>query len=326
MHYCQYVVPSLVRGALNLSETRALFVLVVILLSVSPPVPAANALSLSAAAPEPKRFILWYRNFDSPAVKALVELSLEKTPEYGPYKIVRSSEMGQGRALKELSRNNERVINLANVGSSTAREEELLAIPIPIDGGLLGFRVCVVRAEDRERFSAIRRLAELSAHKLRIGQGTHWPDTDILRANGIEVVDHPRFEVLFQMLKRKRFECFARGINEVLHDLENLEDAGLIIEPYLLLGYSMPSYFFAAPGDHETAQRIQLGMERAIRDGSFRDYLKTFYITAMERLRLNERTVLMLDNPYLSEDSAPIARRALESLRRRIEGPLHADN
>ncbi|MEX1228376.1 MAG: hypothetical protein WD623_02355 [Marinobacter sp.] len=326
MHYRQKPLCCRYRSALILVGNRRVLFLVAYLIFNSSHVNASNALPLAANASEPQQFLLWHRNFDSPAVKALVELALEKTPEYGPYTILRSPEMGQGRAVKELANNNQRVISLANVASSVDREEQLLAIPIPIDGGLLGFRVCVVRAEDKELFSDVRRVADLSDQNLRIGQGTHWPDTGILRASGIEVVDHPRFDVLFAMLKRQRFDCFARGINEVLHDLDTLQDAGMVVEPYLLLGYPMPSYFFAGPDDHETAQRIQLGMERAIRDGSFSDYLETYYVVAMEHLRLNERTVLMLDNPYLSEDSSPIARRALESLRQRIEGPLHADN
>ncbi|WP_235937509.1 hypothetical protein [Marinobacter caseinilyticus] len=264
-------------------------------------------------------YILWYRNYDSPAVKALVELALDKTPEYGAYRLIRSSEMGQGRALRELAKGDTKVVDIINVATSPQREQSLLSVPIPIDGGLLGFRVCVVNKENRKRFSRVHSLIDFQQQRFRIGQGLHWPDTDILRANGVSVVTSARFEILFRMLDNDRFDCFARGVNEVLFDLERLKDAGMVVEPYLLFGYPMPSYLFAGPNNIVVAHRLQLGLERAIQDDSFAGYLATYYLEAIERLRLNERTVLMLKNPYLTEDSEPIARRALESLRRRIE-------
>ena len=124
------------------------------------------------------------------------------------------------------------------------------------------------------------------------------------------------------MLRRDRFDCFARGVSEVLFDLEQVQDRGLAIEPNLLLAYPMPSYFFVGPQDHETAQRIQLGLERAIADGSFALHLATYYGRAVELLNLERRTLLELDNPFLSYDSADIGRQALETLRRRISHGL----
>jgi ABC-type amino acid transport substrate-binding protein len=153
---------------------------------------------------------------------------------------------------------------------------------------------------------------------ISIGQGAHWPDTDILRANGIKVITHTRFETLFTMLAGGRFDCFARGVSEVLYDLDSLHDHQLAIEPNLLLAYPMPSYFFVGPNDHDTAQRVQLGLERAIEDGSFARFLSDYYGRAVDSLNLDRRQILILNNPFLSSDSEPVGRDALESLHRRI--------
>lgn len=265
-------------------------------------------------------YILWYRNFDSPPVRALVRLALEETPEYGPFTISRSIVMGQGRALRELADHHTRVVTLANVATTQQREDELLAIPIPIDGGLLGFRVCVIKKENQDRFRNIKSLDDLIDQGIRIGQGQHWPDTPILRGNGVDVITNTRFETLFKMLKGDRFDCFARGVNEVLFDLADIEDKDLMIEPSLLLAYPMPSYFFVAPGDQQTAIRIQLGMERAIRDGRFARYLARYYLKAVVQLNLEHRTVLVLANPFLTDDSRAIGRQALSTLQQRIGG------
>ena len=287
---------------------------------------AACGLSLSLvltvspalAQSSPHDYTLWYRNYDNPAIRALVELALEKTPEYGAFTLSRSEEVTQGRALRELAANRSQVLDIANVATNPARERSLNTIPIPIDGGLLGFRVCLVLPENLPLFDDISNLEDLRRKGIRIGQGAHWPDTPVLRASGIEVITNTSYELLFGMLKGKRFECFARGVNEVLFDLERREALGLVIEPGLLLAYPMPSYLFTAPRDHETAQRLELGLERSIEDGSFAHFLKNWYGLAVRELQLDERTIILLQNPDLSEESRDIGRRALESLDRRI--------
>ncbi|MGM0569099.1 hypothetical protein [Marinobacter sp.] len=271
------------------------------------------------SAGEPREYRLWYRNYDSPAVRAALELAFDKTPEYGNYRITRSTEMVQGRALLELRRDPaDRQVDIANVATSPAREDSLNAVALPIDGGLLGFRVCVVRKNQLDRFRDIRGIEDLADREISIGQGAHWPDTDILRANGVKVVTHTRFETLFTMLAGGRFDCFARGVSEVLYDLDQVHDHELAIEPNLLLAYPMPSYFFVGPRDHDAAQRIQLGLERAIEDGSFSRFLFEYYGRAVDSLNLEQRQILILKNPFLRSDSAPVGREALETLRRRI--------
>lgn len=275
-----------------------------------------------AAPPAPTIHHLWYRNYDNPAVLAALRLAFDKTPEYGSYRIRRSPEMVQGRAMLELESEGDRLVTIANVATSPQRERDLYAIPLPIDGGLLGLRICVIKKEHLPRFRGIESIGDLVERGLSVGQGTHWPDSEILAANGLDIVTHTRFETLFVMLRRERFDCFARGVSEVLFDLERVRDKGLMIEPDLLLAYPMPSYFFVGPGDHDTAQRIQLGLERAISDGSFALHLATYYGRAVEELNLARRTLLVLDNPLLSNDSAPIGRQALETLQRRITSGL----
>lgn len=273
----------------------------------------------ATSAEEVHEYRLWYRNFDSPAVYAALKLAFDKTPEYGDYRITRSIEMVQGRALLELRRDPaERQLDIANVATSPAREASLNAVPLPVDGGLLGFRVCVVRKDQLQKFEGVTSVEELAERGISIGQGAHWPDTDILRANGVTVVTNTRFETLFTMLAGGRFDCFARGVSEVFYDLDQVHNHDLAIEPTLLLAYPMPSYFFVGPEDHDTAQRLQLGLERAIEDGSFARFLSDYYGRAVDSLNLERRQILILKNPFLSSDSAPVGREALETLRRRI--------
>ena len=156
----------------------------VVLLALLLLMPTGDLLSAARAPLDPTVYRLWYRNYDSPAVLAVLRLAFEKTPEYGPYRILRSPEMVQGRALVELQEPDDRLVTIANVATSPAREDNLYAIPLPIDGGLLGLRVCVVRQESLSRFREVEDLDDLVAKGISIGQGTHWPDSEILKANG----------------------------------------------------------------------------------------------------------------------------------------------
>lgn len=221
--------------------------------------------------------------------------------------------------LRELADGQSRLVDIANVATSAEREEFLTAIPFPVDGGLLGFRVCVVLPQSLPKFADIKSLDDFRASQIWIGQGSHWPDTPVLEANGIPVVTHSRYEILFGMLRNERFDCFARGVSEVLYDLEMEQDPNLVIEPNLLIAYPMPSYLFVGPDDQETAHRLQLGIERAIHDGSFSEFLKRYYSRAVKELNLSQRRVIALDNPFLSEESRYIGRSTLENLRRRLE-------
>lgn len=279
----------------------------------------APAFASVNATPVKRDYILWYRNFDNPAIQSLVRLALTKTPEYGEFELIRSEELSQGRVLRELANESSRLVDIANVATTPERESMLTPIPVPVDGGLLGFRVCLVLPENLDKFEGIRNLTDLERRNVRIGQGSHWPDTPILEGNGVSVITHTRYEILFGMLKNRRFECFARGISEVLFDLNQRQAEGLVIEPNLLLAYAMPSYLFVAPGDQETAHRLQLGLERAILDGSFARYLKNSFGKAVAQLGLDKRTVITLENPYLSDDSERVGRKTLENLKRRIE-------
>lgn len=270
-------------------------------------------------APAVTEYKLWYRNYDSPAIHALLRLALAKTPEYGDFDIVRSIEMGQGRVLREMAQSRSDLVQVANVASNQERESALLAVPIPIDGGLLGFRVCVVMPHALPLFKGVTTLDDIRDRGIRIGQGVHWPDADILRVNDVPVVTHTRYEILFAMLRNNRFDCFARGVSEVMFDLEIEDDPDLVIEPTLLLAYPMPSYFFTAPDDYLTAHRIQLGMERAIVDGSFGQFLSEYYGEPLKELELERRQVIVLKNPFLSEESRIIGRQTLGDLRRRLE-------
>ena len=85
-------------------------------------------------------------------------------------------------------------------------EETLLPIRIPIYRGLIGWRIPLVSAANKDLLASVRTLDDL--RRLRFGQRQDWADTPILRANGLEVKTSQSYESLFRMLDAGRFEVF----------------------------------------------------------------------------------------------------------------------
>lgn len=117
------------------------------------------------------------------------------------------------------------------------------------------------------------------------------------------------------MLEHKRFNCFLRGVSEARDDLKNFGKNDFIIEPHLLFSYPSATLFFVNKSDKELAARIELGLRRAILNGSYTEHFKKLYDDDIAALRLSERRVIRLNNPLISD----------EVLKSTSERPLFSD-
>ncbi len=248
------------------------------------------------------QLLYWYRNYDSPATLELLKLAINKTVDlYGPLKIVRSKELSQGRALAAVADHQEHLVGIMNVVVDEYRQEADALIPIPIatDQGLVGYRICLINEGETARFADVRSHADIFERDLVFGQGVHWPDTRILEANQLPVVTSARYEHLFGMLKGKRFNCFLRGANEIINDLEKSGESNIVIEPSLAFVYPSVSLFFVSRHDPDLAARIELGLRRAILSGDFSDFLQRHYRDSLRLLDVRNRRVIRLNNPLI---------------------------
>lgn len=224
----------------------------------------------------------------------LLQLGLSKTGT--EYRVqLAPIPMNQERQVVELEAN--RTIDVAPIPSSAEREERLLPIRIPIQKGVLGWRLGLIRKGDQGRFAGVNTLQDLK--RVRLAQGQEWPDTLILRANGIDVITAPRYEGLFKMLVSKRFDYFPRSINEIWDELEN--HAGTLeVESHIALHYYYDAYFMLNKKNTRLAEDIRQGLEKAIADGSFDRLFDQYHGERLRKSRLDQRTVIELKNPLLT--------------------------
>jgi len=179
--------------------------------------------------------------------------------------------------------------------TSPQRERDYLRVRVPLDKGLLGWRIFLIKDRDRERFASIQTLQQLKA--LTAGQVAEWEDAAILRANGLPVIDAMQYRDIFRMLAADRFLYLPRGIGEIQGELHNYQHLGLAIDTHLALHYPLCAYFFVARDNTPLAQDLETGLQRAIKDGSFERLFQQVNGPAIREAGLNRRRVFELLNP-----------------------------
>lgn len=186
--------------------------------------------------------------------------------------------MEQGRALNELIKG--KLIDVYWLGTDNHKEEQLRAIRIPLERGLMGFRKFIITRDNIPVFDKVNSLADLQ--KMVACQVTHWPDTQILEAAGLKVWDSAVYENLFKQVSAHRCDYFPRGYHEGIAELDQRRKMypDLVRYDSLLLRYPFAVYFFV-PKDNETLARwIEAGLERMIDDGELLQYMQQHPLTA----------------------------------------------
>lgn len=228
----------------------------------------------------------------------LLALTLEASKaKYGDYKMQPVSiEMAQGRTSIMLQRN--KYIDLTWRMTSQQLESQLQAIYFPILKGLMGYRIFIISKDKKHLFNKNTSLEEL--RKLPLGQGSNWPDTEILHANNF-IVTQGYDNFLIDMLKKERFYYFPRALHEPWLEIKN--DSTLMVEENLMLQYPAPTFFFVNGKNTRLHQRLTFGLLKLQQSGEFENFFKRHKITSgiLDKANAKNRTVYSLDNPLLSE-------------------------
>jgi hypothetical protein len=234
----------------------------------------------------------------------ILRAALEKTrARYGPYLMQRSKAMTEERQAHELMGATGE-LTVMYLDTRPEFEKNLIGIHIPVDKGLVGYRVFLIRADRRKDFRGIGSLDEL--RRFSFGLGLDWIDVAILRNSGFKVVTGSNYDGLFEMLVNRRFDVFLRGAVEVLDEVELRRTAmpELCIEDSLCLYYPLPMYFWF-PRTEEgrlLAARAEEGMRAMIADGSYDLIFDHYEGRKIESLHLKDRRLFRIENPFLGPE------------------------
>ena len=212
-------------------------------------------------------------------------------------------EMLQGRALLQLEDAHD--ISVLWTMTTPEREKTLLPVRIPIDKGLLGIRLLLVKKERLVEFKNLdaKKLAEKTAI-----QGHDWPDTDILHANQFKVVTVAGYDSMFRLLENGSVDYFPRSISEIWDEAKSRKAQGLVIEQGLALRYQAARYFFVNKNNTKLAADISKGLEKMLADGSFEKLFQETFGAYIARAKLASRHVIELHNPNIPAE-APLSRK-----------------
>lgn len=222
--------------------------------------------------------------------------------QFGPYRLsAYDAPMNFSRAVAEVESGKGRV-NIVARATNLELEKRLRPIPIPLDKGLLGFRIFMIRKDSQAALSKVRTLDELK--QFRQGMSPQWTDSRIMAKLGFPLELQDNYEGLFRMLMAKRFDLLSRGINEAGAELKAHADAmpELAVEKDLLLHYPMPRYYFVPRTEEgrKMAQRIEDGLQRLRRSGEFERRYQIYKKAVLADVHLAGRRVFELNNPELS--------------------------
>jgi len=235
---------------------------------------------------------------------------LQKALSYSPDKSYKLSfvdyDVPKLRAFKLIA-NNEGIDAIA-AGATKERQAMLLSVKIPLLKGLNGWRVPLVTEKNKNLFEKYTSRAQFE--ELVAGQMLTWSDTKIIESNGIRVEKGANYLGLFTMLEKNRFDYFPRSVLEVEDEYNKYKHRGIVIEPNILIHYPTAYYFYVNKHNAELAKDIEYGLEQAIIDGSFDQLFDKYYGQVVNKIKLQDRKIYELNNPFLPAD-VPLSRRSL---------------
>lgn len=178
-------------------------------------------------------------------------------------------------------------------------QEKFEVVPIPINRGIVGYRLFLIHEDMQQKFDKIASLTDLIASGLTAGQG-RWTDVDILEENNLQVVVGNNYEGLFKMLLAGRFNYFPRGVNEIFKEMaeRKVKLPKMKIEKKLAIYYPLPRVFVTNKGNTVFAKRIERGLKAIIADGTHEKIWWKFNRENVINAQLDKRKIFILKNPY----------------------------
>lgn len=215
--------------------------------------------------------------------------------------------MEHHRSIAQLAENRE--ISVVWIMTSAEHEEKLRPIRIPVFKGLIGWRMFMIKQQQKARFKNVSNLQQLA--QLKPIQVLDWADTKILQSNGFDVVTPRNYGEIFTMLNLGQGDFLPRSMVEIWSEFNSgIVGEDIIIEPTLGVRYPAAMYFFVNAKNKTLARLITDGLEKAIETGEFDTLFNLEFNDIIKQAKLKDRFFYELDNPLLPPKT-PLDRKEL---------------
>ncbi|MES2825177.1 MAG: hypothetical protein V4732_16355 [Pseudomonadota bacterium] len=241
-------------------------------------------------------YVLGENDFDRYSYE-LVKMALEKTRDkYGEFTLMTMEDIPHKRRFAILQQGTfKNLVVMRGYETEYHTEGNLTFINFPVDFGLLGWRICFVSPQSREKIAAVKSLDELRRYS--VVQGIGWTDNIILRENGFRVLELDGYQNLFKVVAGGRADLFCRSVTELPGEFAAFRGIGnLVYNESFMLTYNMPFFFYLNNRDTLAKQRIQEGLELAFKDGSIMRLWHNSFDASIQFANIQQRRVFQLTN------------------------------
>lgn len=189
-------------------------------------------------------------------------------------------------------------------GNTKLANEKKILIPLPLMKGLLGYRILIIRAADKEKFVAIKSAQQLQ--QLRMGIPSTWADAELFRHNGYKVEEKGSFDDLFTRLENNEFDYVTFGANEVtgVFSERAAKSGKLIVDSSLVVFYPFPLVFYVNPDSKALAARVTEGLQIISANGELDKIFNRYFAADLAAVNLPARAMIKLKNPILPAEMA----------------------
>jgi len=222
----------------------------------------------------------------------ILELALSKSDHQYQLQKVSLPFMNESRSKTNINAN---LYDVHWLNAQTFLDKDLQAIRIPLCKGLTGWRVVFIRPESQKEFSAVKNISDLKNYTA--GNGNDWPEAVLYEQAGLPQKLSGSWKGLFNMLKQHRIDYLSRSALEIYDEENAFPEWNLKIESQLVIHYPAAYYFYVNKGNQQLATDINIGLERAIADGSFDKVFNLYFSEKIKRLDLANRRVIKITTP-----------------------------
>lgn len=219
-------------------------------------------------------------------------LAMQKSGVEHSVKTIRiPANVEQDRSIKLMQ---ERYYDVHWYSTDANRERKLLPVRVPLFKGLIGLRLMFIHPENKDIFANVSNVNQLK--EFVGGQGRGWLDTTLLKSQGFHIETAAGSDNLLRMLDAKRIDYFPRSILEIWHEKNIIKNLAVEVDRHIALRYPLAIYYFVRKDNQKLHDLIELGLNQAIKDGSFDALFNKHYSEFIIKSQLAKRTIFEIPN------------------------------
>lgn len=222
--------------------------------------------------------------------------------KYGQWHVTETKTAYPGNEESQVFTTKNHDVFVTIAGNQKFDNEEYIMIGKPISKNLLGYRIPIIKSKNKDKFNTAIQNSELK--KLVHGIPETWGDAIIFRQNDYAVAEEGSFDDIFERLYKGNFDYTTFGANEVLSVYKNRAAlySDLVIEESLMFYYPFPLVFYINPKKTKLAKRLSKGLDNIEKNKTLDSIFYSYYKDIIRDLQLNQRKIITLDNPLISEE------------------------